>query len=163
MATKNNASPDLPKEFNFDAHEFIEYKKGANWYIIFGLIALVSGGIFVWLKQYLSAIVVVLAVIVLFTQSNLKPKKNNYKIDSKGICINDKFYPYDNLIKFWIVITPEGNNLYFKSSRRFSPSVTIHMGSINPEPVERYLRQYLPEDTNSGEITNDKINRLLKF
>jgi hypothetical protein len=155
--------PEKSKDLIFEADEFIEYKKNAGWYVIVILLGLLIGGFFVWYRQYSGAVVVVVGTIVLVTQAKSKPKKNQYSINSEGITINQKKHPFNEMKSFWTSISTEGNNIYFKTTKRFSIPITIHLGTADPKPIIDYIKKYVPEDEKMGETTSDKISRLFKF
>lgn len=166
MDNNKTAKPaPMPKLENltWEAAEAIEYDKKPGWYVWLSIIGLALAGVFIWLKQYLSAGVVVLALLVLFTQAKVKPKKNKYILDPSGLTINEKKYPFTQLKSFSIIMSMEGNTLYVQRAGKFVSPLAIFLGATNPRPIEAYLKRFIPENENLKETTADKVNRILRF
>jgi len=148
---------------SWEAKEFAEYHKNPSWYATFIFIGLAAAGFLVWQKLYSGAAVVMVAIAVLFSQSSIKPKTNQYMLDANGLTINKKHYSFSEMKLFWSVITPEGNNIYIKTAKKFAAPITLNFGASNPKPIEDFLKKYIPIDEKSSETTTDRISRLFRF
>ena len=139
------------------------YKKTALPAMYYGLlvvIGLVLGGLFYWINQPLSMIVVAAALLFFLTHAPDVPKALRYTIDAAGIGIEEVRYPYDRLKSFWIAEHATGLTLYVERLERFSFPLSIPLESANVVGIRSLLRQHLPESKSRGELLTDVINRV---
>jgi len=161
---ENEEEISAPKKYlKWEAGEFAEYPKSAGWYMIFSFIGIIIAGVLFWQKNYTGMAVIIAVIIFFFTQAKIKPKVNKYIIDPTGLTINDKHFPFTKMKLFWSVATKDGNIVYIRTTNKLSAPLALQLGTINPKPIENFLKEFVPQDEKMGEITSDKISRLFRF
>src|SRR5687767_323629 len=99
--------PDAPNvsndgsSFSWEASEYVEHDRTMLWYIVLGAVtlALVVFSILV-LKEWLSALVVVLMAVAIGVYARRKPGVLKYQLSDSGVKIGEKVYPYDEFRSF---------------------------------------------------------------
>jgi len=139
------------------------YKKTslpALYYVLLIIIGLVLGGVFYWLNQPLSIIVVATALLFFLTHATEVPKALRHTVNSDGLGIEEKFYEYDRLKSFWVADHAVGLTLYVERLERLSFPLSIPLERANALAIRNLLRQHLPESKSRGELFIDIINRI---
>ena len=145
--------------------EYTQHERGRSWYFWMGLA--MAGALIYCLFTYnfLFAVIIIMFAVILYLQSRKKPLDITCKITEDGIELDEKFYEYKTLKKFWIIYEPpEVKNLYidFKSSIR--PALRIPLKKQNPLDVRKNLLNFLEEDlTQEEEPLGDLLSRRLKL
>lgn len=150
---------------NWVIAEYAQHERGRSWYIVAGLVAL---GLIVWAiytVNFLFAVLVVLAAIILLVRHSEMPAQLMVSIFEDGIQVGEGFYPYQDLKSFWIIYEPpEVGSLYFDFKNSWRPRLPIPLEEENPIEVRRILLKYLEEDLNrESEPTSDALSRLLRL
>ena len=85
---------------NWEAREYIEYKKNAGWYI--GLIIITVGlcGIAVWLQQWTFFLLIIVAVAALLVYTMRSPRLLHYSLTDKGLSEGNNLYLFSLSFKF---------------------------------------------------------------
>ena len=151
--------------FSWNVREYEQHDRDRRWYIIAGLagaalllFSIISG-------NYLFALVVVLFGIILFLQDIQPPMEVFFGITEAGIVIGDKYYPFKEIGKYWIVYNPpEVKNLYFATSNMLRHRLKIPLLDNDPRPVRDFLNQFIVEDLDQEqEPLSDRLGRILKL
>ena len=132
----------------------------ATYYVVLVFIGLALGGLFYWIHQPLSMIVVAAALLFFLTHAPDVPKALRHTVDADGIGIEGARYPYDRLKSFWIAEHPAGLTLYVERNERLSFPLSIPLERVNASGLRTLLRQHLPESKSRGELLTDVINRM---
>ena len=96
---------DSPREsLEWTASSYVNHTKSVTWYSLFVLTLLVvSGLIWLWTKDVVTVVVVIVSALALLYYSNLKPKQVVYKLDYKNIYVNNKIIALKMFHSFNIV------------------------------------------------------------
>jgi hypothetical protein len=148
---------------NFSAPEFIYYEKGRSWFLGIGILTLVVIGIAVLIKSWFLIGVMVLAMIVFYQYAKANPRDVSCSISDQGVKIGERFYPYQVLKSFWVVVDLPQSTLYLESTHRFSPFILVHIYNEDLPKIRETLLKFLPEKQTSQEEIFAKINRFLRF
>lgn len=148
---------------------FQEYQKGhrsKKWYIIAsaaGLI-LIFGALLS--KNFTFALVLILFGIVYFLFEYREPGRINFSVTDLGIKIGRKFFPYSEIINFWIIYTPpDTKNVYFKIDSFTTGLLTVPLpDEVDPVDLREVLLNFLPEDLEQEDMpASEAIGRILKL
>jgi len=145
--------------------EFEQVARGSTWYIVLALIS-VSLLIYSFLTlNFLFAVIVVMIVVIIFLHQRKGPIELEIKIREAGLEIGERFYPYKELDKFFIIYEPpEISNLYIEFKSRLKPDLSIPLKDQNPVKIRDILLDFLIEDVDQEEEpTSDSLTRLLKL
>jgi hypothetical protein len=151
------------KMITFKTQSHLYFEKGVSWSVSMVLLLLLLVALFVYLKQYLGAMVVIVLGVVLYTYSKVPAKEIPCLISGEGIKIGEQFYPYTRLKAFWIAQSAPYPILYLESAHRFKIPLYISLGNQPTEPIRRILLEHLPEKVERGEDIRDKVIRIFRF
>ncbi|HBT81136.1 hypothetical protein A2757_02440 [Candidatus Giovannonibacteria bacterium RIFCSPHIGHO2_01_FULL_48_47] len=148
---------------SWEAPEHELREKTPDWYWAVGIIAFGFLILAILLKNFLFAILVLLGGFTVAMYGVKQPKIVNFAITSRGIKVEDKLYPYDNLQFFWINYDPPHvRELYLISKKTFQPQISIPLGQADPNEVREHLIKFL-EEKEIEESLFDTIARFFRF
>lgn len=143
--------------------EYKERNRSNDWFWALGVIAVSSAVLAIIYDNYLFAVFIIIAAVILGFFAVRKPDMIEYRIDAKGLSIGKEFYPYENLVSFTVLEKPEGDNLLLVlSKRQVVPLFSIPLGIESPEAVRKLLAAHLKEEKHT-EPTAHKIMDYLGF
>lgn len=150
---------------NWKIHEYTKYERTVAWYIVMGAIGAVLLVYALWTVNILFALIIIISAVIIYFSGHRQPRELDFKITEDGLEIGERFYPYKNLKKFWIIYEPPTvKHLYFETQRWLHPELSIPLGNTNPVMVRKILLKYLVEDLEQEEESStDKLSRLLKI
>jgi hypothetical protein len=145
--------------------EFEQPERSLSWYIILFIIFAALLAYSITTLNFLFAIIVVMVVVILFLHQRKDPMELEIRITEAGIEIDNKFYAYKELDKFFIIYEPpEISNLYIEFKSNLKPDLSIPLKKENPIKVRDILINFLKEDIDQDEEpTSDFLTRWLKF
>lgn len=147
----------------WEAPEYVVYKKTVVWYVGFGVIlALLIFSAFV-MQSFLTAIVFILAGILIFVYSERKPKIISYDIRTSGIRVDSRVFLFRELESFNTVERGSEVYLLLKSKRVFMPMIHIPLNDADHELVTETLGRHLSQDPDFVEPFADIIAHWLGF
>ena len=147
----------------WQAAEFEVPTRDWRWHAIFSLVVVLLVGYAIYTRQWILLATILVVGGLLFFSNRIRPRQMTYKIDSSGLGINDKIYPFEQLKNYWFHAKEGRTYLNFVSTSKFMPTITIRMNSDHQENLKSVLSRILPMSDNSGEDWIDKINRWLKI
>lgn len=130
-------------------HEHME--KDLGWYTFVGLVALIIVIFAFWKSDFFFAVFIIIATGLLMIFGSRPPKTYEFRIDSRGIVVGKKFYPYEILNNFSI-------RMHAGSPREI---VIRKKTAINPFmhlPAERYMIAHAKDilETHLPEVEFDE-------
>lgn len=139
-------SDNLLKEFEWQAPEFDKKEKTKSWFILPGIITIALGIFALLTENILFLILIILGFFVFYIYANKEPRIIKFKINEKGIEMDDKLHEFDSLRSFWIFYDPpEQKELSFRSRKTLLPYVRIPLENENPNEIRKFLLKFLPE------------------
>lgn len=160
---KAHIEPTDKPIFYWQAVEFESHDKPGNWLLYVVLIGVVLTGIFLFMRLWLGAGVVVAACFALYSQSSSHGKKRSYAIYDQGVTVDNKVYTFDQFKSFWMFPYQDRIIVRFEQLKRLALPIEMPIGDENPEQVRLFLSKHLPEAEDRGEDISDTINRWIKF
>lgn len=162
-------APAQPASFSSAAHvewtasEYIANPKSAGWFGMLVLGSLVLAGLaYVVTKDFIStAIIPVLGIIVGIFAAR-QPQVLGYKIDSKGIYIGSKFYPYSSFKSFSVAQEHAMGFISLMPLKRFMPPLAVHYAPDDEEHIVQTLAEYLPYEEHKSDVV-DNLTRRFRF
>lgn len=162
------------KEIIWTAPEFKYHQKDVSWYWLSILAAAVIILISLWLKNFLFAIFVVIAEIVLISWAKRQPKNIKFGINEKGISIGEaKFYEYKELKGFFLKEGPAARpahlsgqgpegELILKTNFKIEPYIKIFVFNGDIPEIKSFLKNHL-EEIEYTESLHEAISKIIKF
>lgn len=153
---------DEALKIQWQAPEYEERERGSDWFWALGIIiAAISLASLIY-GNYFFAALIILGGGLLGYFAKRAPEMVSYEINTKGVQMNTRLYPHENISAFWV--ETRGNNLLFiKTDRYFMPTVSM------PIPLEQaeYIRAvFLELGTPEEEMqvhTSERIMDALGF
>ncbi len=161
---KDNISqqPELIN-IQWEAYEFEKYEKGPGWFIVLGIFALIIFTIVLLMKNFIFAILIILALFTIFIYALKEPRLVTFKISGKGITIDTKIYSYEELKSFWIFYEPpQIKELSLKSKKLLMPLIKIPLEEQSPTLIRGALIKFIPEQKQEQSLI-DIVARNIRF
>ncbi|MFZ2190491.1 MAG: hypothetical protein WA057_06540 [Candidatus Magasanikiibacteriota bacterium] len=157
--TEDTLTGDMLHEWTIQEYE--QHDRGRLWYII--MIALGLGFVLIGIftGNFLFSLIIILAGIIIFLQSNQAPLQVSFKITELGIVIGNRFYKYSEFLDFYIIYQPPRvKTLFLETNSALRPLVRIPLLDKNPVDVRHSLLEFLTENLEKeDEPLSDRIAR----
>lgn len=157
---------EAQQEVTIFAWEAEEFKKSEfdPWKI--GVLATVAVIIIIYAvftANYLFALIIIMAAIIVQIFTKKEPAKVNVSITNQGVRVNDNYFSYEkDLRSFWILYNPpEVKTLNFDRKQALLPGLTLQIEDQNPIKIREELLSFIPEDTEKEEGLAEKTARRL--
>jgi hypothetical protein len=145
------------------ASEYLANPKGVGW---FGILAvgsvLLAAIVYFVTKDMISAVVVAILGIIVGVFAARQPKTLHYKIDSDGIHIGNKLYPYGGFKAFSVAREHAIGFIALLPLKRFMPPLIVHYDDKDEETIADTLSAYLPFEEHKPDFV-DTITRKVRF
>lgn len=164
-----DAAPDRPKnqgesqEATWTASEFIANHKTAGWYMmLLAAIVVIAGLTFFLTGDWISSATIVIVGSLFAVLAGKKPRQLSYKVDSSGITIGGKFYPYHDFKSFTVLHEGSIGCINLLPLKRFMPELSIYYPPDEEEKILDVLSASLPND-QKAEQGFDRLMRKIRF
>lgn len=153
---------------NLLSWNFLEYpnhERQKSWYVYTVLVFLAFLVYAVLTANFLFGLIIIMVTIILFINHNKEPRELAFTIMGTGIMIEDKFYYFKDIKKFWLLYEPpEVKNIYFEFKSSLTPTLMIPLNNQNPLTVRQILKEHLLEDlAKENESTAETLARYFKI
>jgi len=135
--------------YSWEIPEYIYKEKKIDWYWWIGAIALagILVSILVW-KNYIFAIFLFIAALVLGIQARRKPEILIFEISETGVTYGSNYISFNKLDAFWIESGTEERDprLFFHSNTAYFPVDPVPIPpNIDISELRDYLLDYIEE------------------
>jgi hypothetical protein len=159
---------DGEQKLSWSALEYEEKEKSADWFWALGIIIVTSSIAAIIFGDYFFAALLVLSGVLLGFFAVKKPETIFYELNSKGLQISNRIYPYENIKSFWVQIEqPEQENikpiLFIHSERIFMPIISIPIAEMMAEDIHYMLTVNNVPEVEMKEHPTEKIMEVLGF
>ena len=115
-----------------------------DWYWALAILALAFSLTAVILGNIVFAVLIIVSAFSIALHAKKTPDIYEFELNTKGVRINDKIYPYQTLEAFWI--EEEFNpQIILRSNKKLMPYIFIPLGDEDIDLVRNYLIQVLEE------------------
>jgi hypothetical protein len=165
--TESNYSSKAGKAlFNWQVPEYEKYERSKNWYVV--AIAIALGLLFFsfFTLNFLFALIIVTASLVVIMHHGQEPPILDVKITEEGIVIGKNFYEYDAFKNFAIVYKPRVGvkQLYLEFNNWWMHRLSLPLFDNNPVPIREALLDFMDEDTDRTDPPyTESIAKILKL
>jgi|CXWL01.1.fsa_nt_gi hypothetical protein len=128
----------------WQADEHRHTERGTDWYWALGIIAVSSGITATLFNNVLFALLIVLAAVTIGILASRPPAIANFSLGEKGLSVDDTFYPYEEMLAFWVAEGDEPT-LLIDTPRFMTPDLVIPLTDVSPESVREFLSDRVPE------------------
>ncbi|MDP3947470.1 MAG: hypothetical protein Q8Q41_02145 [bacterium] len=153
------------EDLHWHAPEFEYREKGEMWYLGVIVIALAVVLFALWQKNYLFAIFIGIASILIISWGRRFPATLKFSLEEHGVRIDSlKFLPWTEL-EYFAVNAEEGelSEIVLKKKRRgANPSIRIHAYTDELPKIRERLAEHLEEREYEGSLI-DSLERIIRF
>lgn len=144
---------------NWEAREYIEYKKNTGWYI--GLAAITIGlcAVAIFMQQWTFLLLIVVAVVALLTYTLRIPRLLHYSLTDKGLSEGNNLYVFSDFRSFGVLNENNHYSIVLMPKKRFGSRVTVYFPEAEGEQIVDVFGAHLPMEP----VKLDLLDRLVKF
>jgi len=158
----------------WSALEYEEKNRSPDWFWALGIIVTTSSIAAIIFENYFFAALLVLSGILLGFFAIKKPDTVIYEINTKGLKIRNRLYPYENIKSFWIQlgIYPDTHLpavaglksiLFIHSERAFMPILSMPIDERIAEDIYSIMLSKNIAEVEMREHASEKIMEILGF
>ena len=141
-----------------------EYRIRGPYWFLYPLSAATVGIVFgITTHSYLFVSFVAVAFLMLTYYAKRPPRMLTYRIEKRGVWVEDKLIDYGKLKSFWIfthaLMAPE---LLLATENLINPLIHIRLEGVNPDDVRSVISQYLLEKEQK-DLASHQIARIIGF
>ena len=166
MIQKKNSkkeSQPLPAIIKWTAMEYEFIPKSNNWFWSVGIVFMGIALAAILLGNILFAIVVLIAGFTIILYGAKKPRMVEFSVSPKGVQIDNRLFPFENLGSFWIHYEPPlKKSVSVEPKKFFMPTISIPLDDIDPNLIRNYFLKFLKEERREESLITTII-RLLGF
>ena len=163
-AKKSSAPKNMQNQsVSWTASEFVANHKTAGWYLaLFIVIFAVAGLTFVLTGDWISSTTIVVVGSLFAVLAGRKPRQLGYQLDSKGITIGEKFYPFSMFKSFAIMEDGAIGCINLMPLKRFMPDISVYYPPEEENKIINVLTGSLPNDQRE-EHGFDRLMKKIRF
>jgi hypothetical protein len=154
-------SPNDNEVIEWTASEYIAHQKTLGWYAVLGLASAALAGI-IWLitRDTISAVVVLVAAIILGAYGARQPRQLQYRLDGRGLTIGEKHYSYAQFRSFAFYQEGAFSSISFMPLKRFAPLTTIYYAPEDERRIVEMLIDRLPMEEGRRDLIDQFMSRI---
>lgn len=138
--------------YEWTVKEYEKHDRATSWYIIVGSVLSLLTLYGMFSGNFLFALVIILASIILFVQGKQEPIDVSFAITKLGLIVGNRFYQFNEIWDFYIIYDPPNvKMLYLDTKSSVRPLLRIPLINNNPIEIRKTLRNYLDEDLDQDE------------
>ena len=130
-------------EYHHDSHD-------NDWYWIVSIIAGACAVIAILFGNVLFAIIIILATFILLMYTVREAEHITITINTKGVRVKDRLYPYGNIRSFNTKEHWHGNVLILDVEKAFLPIIVLPIDdeAVDVHILHQYLEAFIPEESH---------------
>jgi len=147
-------------KISWQAPEYEFREKTSDWFWAV-IIIVASGGIAsIIYKNYLFAVFLILAAVLLLVYSIRKPEIVNFEISDNDLKIKDDVYLYSDMVNFWIDKNHPRKRILINTNKLLTPLIDIPLpDEINEEAIKNLLGEKIKEE----EIKEPIFHKVMEY
>ncbi len=143
------------------ASEFVQHDKDASWYVALAILAVIVTAIIYFVtRDRVTAVVIILAIVLFGVAAKRKPRTLHYEINSHGVTIGSKLYPFAQFKSFTVLQEGAFNSIQLMSLKRFLPPISLYCPPEQEEAVITALGNYLPHEQRNHDVVDRLMSRI---
>ena len=152
-----------PADVTWTASEYIAHDKNFGWYVLVVMSsAVLAAMVYLITQDIISPIVIVTIGVAFAAFGARKPQVLEYTINSSGVHIGQRHYPYGMFRTFSIVEEDATRSILLMPIQRFNLPISIYYDPADEEKIVEALGSRLPnEDRRPSPI--DNLMRKIRF
>ena len=147
---------------NWEAREYVEYKKNAGWYIGLAVVTLALCGLAIWLQQISFLILIIVAAAALLTYTLRKPRMLHYSLSDKGLSECNNLHTFNQFKSFGVLDENNHYSIVLIPKQRLMPRMIVAFPETEGEQIVDVFGNHLPMEPVKLDAI-DKLIRLLRI
>ena len=145
------------------ASEYIAHEKSASWYLaLFAAGGVLTVIIYLVTRDVLASFAVFFASAAMAVYAGRRPDTKTYKVDEKGVTVDQKFYPYNSFRSFSVVEEGAIDSVWLKPLKRFAPVVVMYFAPDQEDNIASVLATFLPHEQRELDAI-DRFSKRIRF
>ncbi|MCR5572625.1 MAG: hypothetical protein K6F57_02520 [Candidatus Saccharibacteria bacterium] len=144
---------------NWEAREYIEYKKNTGWYVGLAIVTVALCAIAILMQQWTFLLLIVVAVIALLTYTMRSPRLLHYSLSDKGLSEGNNLYLFNDFRSFGVLNENNHYSIVLMPKKRFGTRVTVYFPETEGEQIVDVFGSKLPMEP----VKLDLLDRLVRF
>ena len=144
---------------NWEAREYIEYKKNAGWYFGFVLVVVAFSALAVFLQLWTFLVLIIVAAIALLTYTVRPPRLLHYSLSDKGLSEGNNLYTFDQFKSFGVLNENNHYCIILVPKKRFGMRVRVYFPEAEGEQIVDVFGARLPMEP----VKLDMLDKLVRF
>jgi hypothetical protein len=159
---------DTEEKLAWSALEYEERERSKDWFWALGIIVVTSALAALIFGNYFFATLLMLGGFLLGYFATKKPAIVHFELNAKGLKIDNRIYPYENIKSFWIQINPADMEnvkplLFIHSERVFMPVLSIPIDETIAQDIYSIFSAQNIAEVEMKEHPTEKIMEVLGF
>lgn len=161
--TSSKAGVDHEASISWSASEYISNPKDMGWFTMLA-VAFAAVAVIVYLvtSDFVSTIVIITLGIIVGVFAARQPHSLEYRLDSRGIQMGQRFSGYEIFKSFSVVEDGAFSHISLLPLKRFMPPLAIHYPPEQEEKIIDTLADYLPFEEHKRDLI-DSFSRKIRF
>lgn len=156
--TKSPVATSHDEPITWSASEYITHSKTLAWYLQLSGVAIVAAGLFYWITRDFVVVGTIFVVAILFgVVAGRKPRVRNYGIDTQGITIGEKKYPYGMFKSFSVIQEGPIRSIFLMPVKRFNPPMSLYYPPEGENEIVEVVGSHLAQEARE----QDAIDRFM--
>ncbi len=144
---------------NWEAREFIEYKKNFGWYAGFALVVIALCLLAFFLQQWTFLALVIVAAIALLTYTMRPPRMLHYSLSDKGLSEGNNLHTFEQFKSFGVLNENNHYCIILVPKKRFGTRVRVYFPETEGEQIVDVFGARLPMEP----VKLDALDKLVRF
>ncbi|MBI2630655.1 hypothetical protein HYW73_00360 [Candidatus Nomurabacteria bacterium] len=162
------ANENEENKFVWSAMEYEEKERSQDWFWALGIIIGTSSIASIIFENYFFAALLIIAGALLAFFAMKKPDVVIYELNSKGLVIHNRLYPYDSIKAFWVQAdftpgSPVKPIFFVHTERAFMPVLSIPINLDIAEDIHSIFSAQEIAEVEMKEHPSEKIMEALGF
>ncbi len=126
---------------SWQMYEFHHAPKSADWYWTLGIISVALAIVFIFLKNPIFALLIIVAAITLALHASKPPRLIEYHLTHKGAIIDNRMHPFSTIESYWIEEHDhKASKLLLKSKKVYLPFIIMPLSDdIHPDEIRTLM------------------------
>ena len=144
---------------NWEAREFIEYKKNAGWYCGLAAVVIALSVLAILWQQWTFLVLIFVATIALLTYTVRPPRMLHYSLSNKGLSEGNNLYTFDEFKSFGVLNENNHYCIVLTPRKRFGMRLRVYFPESEGEQIVDVFGSKLPMEP----VKLDVLDRLVRF
>ncbi|MBI2100436.1 MAG: hypothetical protein HYT47_00200 [Candidatus Vogelbacteria bacterium] len=147
-------------QFEWETLEYEHYEKSPRWFWTIGIGAVILILIAILTKNFLLAILILLAGFALILHGVKPPDKITIAVNRYGVQVRHRLYPFKTLRSFWIHDQPT-QKITLRSEKALMPHLHLPFpDDLDHETLRAFLLENLPEEYHEPTLIDALVEYL---